>query len=231
MNFTIDYIAHNNKLSNINPYYKIFVSIFFMLFTLILNNLFLDAFVFMLMAILIIIVAKISYKSYLKFISIPFIFAIVSCLFLVFFFGEGKIIYNTGILGIVVTQDSLNLGIYTFCRAFACFSCLGFLSLTTQIAEILHVLDELKFPKVLTEIALLMYNTIFVFAEQLTTMKNAQETRLGYFGTKNTYRSLGSLFTNLFFKSLDKSESLQIALDSRCYNGTLPIYKPSKRNK
>ncbi len=57
-------------------------------------------------------------------------------------------------------------------------------------------------------------------------MRNAQESRMGYGGTKATYRSLGSLFSNLFLISLDKSESLQCALDSRGYTGEMPIYEP-----
>ncbi len=231
MKFDMDFIAHNNNLSSMNPYYKLIIAIVIMLFALIVNNLTVDVIVFVLMAILIIIVAKISFKSYLKFITIPFIFAAITCLYLVFFTGTGEVIYNTHFWGIVVTDNSLNLGITTFCRVFACFSCLGFLALTTPIAEILHCLGECKVPKVVIEIALLMYNTIFIFLNQLDTMRNAQETRLGYVGTKSAYRSLGSLFTNLFLKSLDKSEKLQCALDSRCYNGEMPIYKPSKEKK
>ena len=230
MNFNMDYIAHNNRLSSINTSYKVFVSIIVMLITLALNNLYLDVIVFVLMAFLIILVAKISVKDYLKFITIPFIFTVITSIYLILFTGTGEIIYNTGFFGIVITNNSLNLGIYTFARVFACFSCLGFLALTTPIAEILHFLGDLKVPKILLEIALLMYNTIFIFLEELNTMRNAQETRLGYNGSKSTYRSLGSLFSNLFLKSLDKSEKLQCALDSRCYSGEMPRYKPSKNN-
>ena len=76
-----------------------------------------------------------------------------------------------------------------------------------------------------------MYNTIFIFLDQLSTMRNAQDTRLGYVGTKSTYKSLGMLFTNLFFRSLDKSETLQCSLDSRCYQGYLPVYEPKRGDK
>ncbi len=231
MKFDMDFIAHNNNLSLMNPYYKLIIAILIMLFSLIVNNLIIDIIVFILMGILITLVAKISFKSYLKFITIPFIFSAITCLYLIFFTGTGEIIFNTHFFGIVVTDKSLNLGINTFCRVFACFSCLGFLALTTPIAEILHCLRSCKVPKIFIEISLLMYNTIFIFLDQLDRMRNAQETRLGYFGTKSAYHSLASLFTNLFVKSLDKSEKLQCALDSRCYDGEIPIYKPSKVKK
>ena len=231
MKFDIDYIAHNNRLSDTNVYAKVLVGVGLMILTLILDNLILDAVVFVLMGILVLGIARISVKSYIKFLTIPIIFAVITCVFLIFFFGSGKVIYNTGIFGIVVTQSSLDLGIKTFCRCFACFSCLGFVTLTTPIADLLQCLHSIKVPVLFIDIALLMYNTIFIFLDQLYTMRNAQETRLGYMGSKSTYKSLGMLFSNLFFRSLDKSETLQCSLESRCYQGYLPVYKPNRRDK
>lgn len=231
LKFDIDYIAHNNRLSDFNMYVKVIVSIGLMVATLILDNLTLDIIVFVLMAILVLGVARVSVKSYIKFLTIPIVFAVITCLFLIFFFGHGPLIYDTGLWGIGITQSSLDLGITTFCRCFACFSCLGFLTLTTPIADILQCLHVVKVPVIFIDIALLMYNTIFIFLDQLDTMRNAQQTRLGYVGSKNTYKSLGMLFSNLFFRSLDKSETLQCSLDSRCYQGYLPVYKPKRGGK
>ena len=231
LKFDIDYIAHNNRLSDFNMYVKVIVSIGLMVATLILDNLTLDIIVFVLMAILVLGVARVSVKSYIKFLTIPIVFAVITCLFLIFFFGHGPLIYDTGFWGIGITQSSLDLGITTFCRCFACFSCLGFLTLTTPIADILQCLHVVKAPVIFIDIALLMYNTIFIFLDQLDTMRNAQQTRLGYVGSKNTYKSLGMLFSNLFFRSLDKSETLQCSLDSRCYQGYLPVYKPKRGGK
>ena len=231
MKFDIDYIAHNNRLSDTNVYAKVIFGLGLMVLTLILDNLALDAAVFVLMGILVLGVARISVKSYIKFLTIPIIFAVITCVFLIFFFGSGKVIFDTGLWGIGVTQSSLDLGIKTFCRCFACFSCLGFVTLTTPIADLLQCLHSIKVPVLFIDIALLMYNTIFIFLDQLYTMRNAQETRLGYMGSKSTYKSLGMLFSNLFFRSLDKSETLQCSLDSRCYQGYLPVYKPNRRDK
>ena len=231
LKYDIDYIAHNNRLSDFNMYVKVIVAIGLMIITLILDNLTLDIIVFVLMAILVLGVARVSVKSYLKFLTIPIVFAVITCLFLIFFFGHGPLIYDTGLWGIGITQSSLDLGIKTFCRCFACFSCLGFLTLTTPIADILQCLHMVKVPVIFIDIALLIYNTIFIFLDQLDTMRNAQQTRLGYTGSKNTYKSLGMLFSNLFFRSLDKSETLQCSLDSRCYQGYLPVYKPKRGGK
>ena len=156
-------------------------------------------------------------------------FVIITCLFLIFFFGNGPVIYRTGIFGIVVTKDSLHYGVYTFFRVIGCLPILGFLALTTPIAKILHCLATLKVPKIVIEIALLMYNSIFIFLNEIDTMQKAQETRLGYHSYISSFKSLGALSSTIFLRSLDKSETLQNSLDSRGYTGEIPLYKPQKR--
>ena len=222
----IDYIAHTNELKNINSSIKFIVAIGLMVLAFVVNIPSFSFLIAFLIAILLIFIAKVPFKFYLKFISIPFTFTLITCIIMAFFFGSGMIIYETGILGIVLREDALALAILTFSRTLACFSALGFLALTTPIAEILNNLDKIKVPKIFIEIALLMYTIIFVFLEQVKIMTNAQTTRMGYNGIKNSYRSLGLLITNLFIRSLDKSEQLQYALDSRGYSGDLPKYNP-----
>ena len=226
MKFDMDYIAHNNALTESNPYVKLFLTIILLIVTLALDNLYFDLFIFIVMSFVILFIAKINYKSYLKFLSIPMAFLVITCIFLVFFFGSGEVIYETGIFGIVVTTDSLHYGVYTFSRVMGCLPCLGFLALTTPIAKILHCLGSLKVPKILIEIALLMYNTIFIFLNEIDTMQKAQETRLGYHSYVSSFKSLGALASTIFLRSLDKSETMQNALDSRGYTGELPVYKP-----
>nr|WP_295161143.1 cobalt ECF transporter T component CbiQ [uncultured Methanobrevibacter sp.] len=229
MKFDMDYIAHHNALTETNPYLKLFITIFLLVLTLALDNLYFDIFIFIAMSIVILAIAKINIRSYLKFLSIPMVFVVLTCIFLIFFFGKGEVIYETGIFGIVVTTDSLHYGVYTFFRVIGCLPLLGFLALTTPIAKILHCLETLKVPKIVIEIALLMYNTIFIFLNEIDTMQKAQETRLGYSTYFGSFKSLGALASTIFLRSLDKSETLQHSLDSRGYTGELPVYVPRKR--
>lgn len=229
MKFDMDYIAHHNKLTESNPYFKLFLTIILLIVTLALDNLYFDVVIFVIMSVVILAIARINYKSYLKFLSLPMAFLIITCIFLIFFFGKGEVIYETGIFGIVVTNDSLHYGVYTFMRVMACLPCLGFLALTTPIAKILNCLRSLHVPKILIEIALLMYNSIFIFLNEIDTMKKAQDSRLGYNSYFTSFKSLGALASTIFLRSLDKSETLQFALDSRGYDGDLPVYKPRKK--
>ena len=230
MKFDMDYIAHHNALTETNPYFKLFLTIFLLILTLALDNLYFDITIFVIMSIVILGFAKISFRSYLKFLSIPMAFVIITCLFLIFFFGKGEVVFETGIFGIVVTTDSLHYGVYTFFRVVGCLPSLGFLALTTPIAKILNCLSTLKVPRIFIEIALLMYTSIFIFLNEIDTMQKAQETRLGYHSYFNSFKSLGALASTIFLRSLDKSETLQHSLDSRGYTGELPIYKPKKRS-
>ena len=229
MKFDMDYIAHHNALTESNPYIKLFLTIILLIVTLALDNLYFDVIIFVVMSIVILAIAKINIKSYLKFLSIPMAFLVITCIFLLFFFGKGDVIYETGIWGIVVTEDSLHYAVYTFMRVMGCLPCLGFLALTTPIAKVLNCLRTLKVPVIMIEIALLMYNTIFIFLNEIDTMQKAQETRLGYHSYWSSFKSVGALASTIFLRSLDKSETLQHSLDSRGYTGELPVYKPRKR--
>ena len=231
MKFDMDYIAHNNALTEANPYFKLFLTIILLIVTLALDNLYFDIIIFSVMSVVILAIAKINFRSYLKFLSIPMAFLIITCLFLIFFFGSGEVIYDTKLFGIVVTKDSLHYGVYTFFRVIGCLPCLGFLALTMPIAKILPCLSTLKVPKIIIEIGLLMYNTIFIFLNEIDTMQKAQQTRLGYHSYTTSFKSLGALASTIFLRSLDKSETLQHSLDSRGYNGDLPIYEPKNRSK
>ena len=230
MKFDMDYIAHHNELTEANPYLKLFLTIVLLIVTLALDNLYFDVLIFVIMSFAILAIAKISIRSYLKFLSIPVAFLVITCFFLMFFFGKGEVIFETGILGIVVTTDSFHYAVYTFMRVLGCFPCLGFLALTTPIAKILHCLATLKVPKILIEIGLLMYNAIFIFLNEIDTMRKAQDTRLGYHSYWSSFKSLGALASTIFLRSLDKSETMQFALDSRGYTGELPLYEPKKEN-
>ena len=41
---------------------------------------------------------------------------------------------------------------------------------------------------------------------------------------------LNLLGSNIFLRSMDKAESLQHSLDSRGYDGEIPMYKPQNRS-
>jgi len=96
------------------------------------------------------------------------------------------------------------------------------------MTELFSEFERFKIPKVVLEIAMLMYRYIFVFLNEALNMYHAQETRLGYSSLRKTYKSLGLLISNLFIRTWVKGEQAYIAMESRGYDGSLKTLKVQK---
>jgi len=222
---TLDSYAHSNSLKNVNINFKVLFAILTMLVNLISTSPVIPLFITFLMSFLIIFKAKISLKFYLKFLIIPFFFGFLTFIFMSFFFGVGVNIFEPGIFNLAVTDDGLNLGLLVFSRIIGGFSCLAFLTLTTPVNKMFSIFEDLKVPKIVIEITMLMYRYIFLFLEEAWNMYSSQKTRMGYSNMKNTYKSLGMLSSNLFIKTWIKGEQAYIAMESRCYDGSINSFK------
>ena len=82
MEFDIDWIAHNNRLADFNPYLKVISSIILVLSALFISNNYYSIFTIILASLLLLLVAKVSLRDYLKFLTIPFAFTFITCIFL-----------------------------------------------------------------------------------------------------------------------------------------------------
>jgi len=174
---------------------------------------------------LIVFQAKIPWKFYLKFLSVPFLFGLITFIFMSLFFGVGAHILDLGIFNLAVTEDGFNLGLLTFSRVLAGFTCMAFLALTIPMTELFSELERLKIPQIVMELAMLMYRYIFIFLDEGLNMYHAQETRLGYSSLPKSFKSMGMLGSNLFIRTWVKGEQAHIAMESRCYNGSLKTLK------
>lgn len=222
---TLDSYAHSNGLKNANINFKVLFAILTMLVSLISASPVIPLIITFLMSFLIIFKAKIPVKFYLKFLTIPFFFGFLTFIFMALFFGIGAHIYEFGIFNLSITQDGFNLGFLVFSRILGGFSCLAFLTLTTPMNEMFFMFEGLKIPKIVIEISMLMYRYIFLFLEEAGNMYNSQKTRMGYGSIKNSFKSLGVLSTNLFIRTWLKGEQAYVAMESRCYDGSIKSFK------
>ena len=174
-----------------------------------------------LVSFIILFEAKIPVKFYLKFLTIPLTFALITFVFMALFFGTGQHIYNLGFLNLSVTADGFNRGFLVFSRILGGFACMAFIGLTTPMTEIFKVLEDFKFPKVMLEISMLMYRYIFVSLDEAVTMYHSQETRLGYSSLKKSYKSMGILIANIFIKTWITGEKSFVSMQSRGYDGSI----------
>lgn len=225
-NNTLDNYAHSNNLKNVNTYFKVLFAILTMFMSLISTSPVIPLIITFSMSFLIIFEAKIPWKFYLKFLLVvPVTFGLITFVFMALFFGVGSHVLDLGIFNLAVTSDGFNLGLLVFARMLGGFSCLAFLALTTPMNELFSVFDSLKIPKIVIEIAMLMYRYIFLFLDEALEMYHSQETRLGYSSLKKTYKSIGMLASNLFIRTWIKGEQAYVAMESRCYDGTIRLLK------
>ncbi len=222
---TLDNYAHSNKYNDLNTYFKVLFGILTMLMSLISTSPVVPLIIALFMSVLIIFGAKVSYKFYLKFFFFPFSFGLITFIFMAIFFGVGVHILEFGIFNLAVTADGFNLGLLVFARMLGGFACLAFLALTTPMTELFSVLRLIKIPQIVLEIAMLMYRYIFVFLDEAINMYHTQETRLGYSSLKKSFKSMGMLGSNLFIRTWMKGEQAYIAMESRCYDGSIRTVK------
>ncbi len=220
---TLDNYAHSNQLKGANVYFKVLFALLTMLVSLISTSPVVPIIITFSMSFLIIFEAKIPWKFYLKFVAIPIIFGFLTFIYMAFFFGLGASIFEIGIFNLAVTVDGFNQGLLVFARMMGGFSCMAFLALTTPMTELFSVLETFKIPKIVLEIAMMMYRFIFVFLDEAINMYHAQQTRLGYHGIKASYKSMGMLASNLFIRTWIKGERVYVSMESRGYNGSLYI--------
>ncbi len=221
---TLDNYAHSNNLRDANVNFKVLFAIMTLIVSLISTSPVIPLIITILMSYLIIFPAKIPWKFYLKFLSIPFIFGFLTFVYMSFFFGTGPDIFNSGIFNLSVTVDGFNTGLLVFARMMGGFTCMAFLALTTPMTELFSVLESFKIPKIIIELAMMMYRYIFLFIDEGINMYHAQQTRLGYHNLRSSYKSMGMLASNLFIRTWIKGEQAYISMESRGYNGSLYIH-------
>ncbi|BDH79685.1 MAG TPA: cobalt ECF transporter T component CbiQ [Methanothermobacter sp.] len=229
MNISTDFYAHHNNLNRIPPGVKLSWGILTMILSLLSPSPIIPIIVAILMSFIIVFIAGVPSRYYLKFVSVPFAFGFLTLILMSLFFGVKP--SSIGFSWFRVYLDGLHTGFLAFSRIMGGFTCLAFLSLTTPINEIFKQLEKIKVPRIIIEIALLMYRMIFIFLEEASTMYNAQETRLGYNSIRNSIKSLGLLASNLFIRSWLQGEKVYQAMEARCYNGEIPTMKIHETDK
>jgi cobalt/nickel transport system permease protein len=145
---------------------------------------------------------------------------------LALFWGDGQPLVDIPFLGFSLALfklEGITLSINTFCRVEGALSCLFFLVLTTTITDLSLILRRIHVPKVLVEIAMLIYRYIFVFLEISEQMTMAQKLRLGEGGWLKRIRGLGLLASNLFIRTLEQGERTFVAMSARGYDGEIRV--------
>ncbi len=218
--------AIKSPARKLNPYIRVFLSVGALFIAVVANSPASSIYVFLFMLILILFFARIPSGVVFKLLVLPMSFVIPASLVIAFLQGEHAIFsLNTGFATLRIYREGVMTSVETLFRSLAGISSLYFLILTTTMSELFSILKSMRFPDFFIEISMMVYRFIFIFLEEMEIMVTATASRLGFSNFRSHLRSFGMLGSMLFIKTLEKGEKIQIAMESRCYDGKIPYLK------
>jgi cobalt/nickel transport system permease protein len=137
--------------------------------------------------------------------------------------------WPVGPVWIASSRASLQAALQLATRALGAASAMNFLALTTPLVDLVDLMRRWRLPSLLIDLMTLIYRFIFVLLEGVERMRAAQASRLGYINIRRSLVSAGLLGSRLFIDSYQRSQRLQIALESRGYIGELRVLPSSYR--
>lgn len=217
----IDQYAYHNRFSDIHAFDKVTFSLFMLLFSLFARDMKVSFTVFLISSIMILL-ARIPIKYYIKLLVLPITFILLGLIPLMVNFSlnaipGSEIIFaiSMGKLFIYVDMSSVRAAFQLFMVSIGSISCLYLLILTTPLVEILYLLKKWRISPLFIEIIAITYRFLFTLIETVAEIYHSQSSRLGYTSFRTGLTSLGYLTTALFLKSLQKATKLHQAVESR----------------
>ena len=176
----------------------------------------------------------IPFFRYLRFLTVPLTFLILSTLAIMFNLRQTPLDLFAVPLGnwyLTASTHSFFYALQLILTALSAVSCLYFLAFTTPMPDILEVLRKLRCPKLLIELMLLIYRYIFVLLDCAHSISIAQKSRLGNISFRQSLRSFGQLVSALFIQAVRRSGRLYDAMESRCYDGDIRVLSENRPPK
>ena len=139
---------------------------------------------------------------------------------------SGSVIWDTNLLWVHVhmTVDSFNKAWLVLFRGVAGMAVMMAFATSTPIPYLSQALNQLRIPKEVSELVVLIYRYGFLLLERMEVMWNAAQCRLGFNGVITSLKSTASIAVGMFISSSAMSDKAQIALSCRNYRGYFPIY-------
>lgn len=223
----IDKYAYSNDLTRINPMIKFTFGTTLLLMAIIIENIYINISIIVLLAMMIIFVAKINARRYMGLFLIPSSFLVLSIITILISFSKNNLpfIYSLHIGNIYagITHESLSFSIKLVLRTLACLSSTYFIALSIPMNQLIVVFKILKVPMVIIEMIILIYRFANIFINEYRDMQTAIELKFGFRGLKNSYHSVSLLVSLLFMKMMKSYEELNTSLEVKNYNGNFYI--------
>jgi cobalt/nickel transport system permease protein len=219
-------IAQKNGLREVNVYLKLAAGLGAILLCLLSTSYIPPLFIALVLTGAILFLARVEAKIYAELFMVPLWFAIMSVAGIILISGGNDIFWRWDILpsfSLSITRESINRGIFVFCRVIGGMSALCFISLTTPMTDIFTVFRRCNVPETVIDLMMIIYRTIFILMDQVIQIYHAQVMRLGYSTWRESLHSFASLCGAAFITSWDAGEDWIRAMDARCYNGKFAL--------
>lgn len=222
----IDKLCYNSKLRYVNAGVKLAYTLLTLALCIVSRSILIACIVLAVNTFLIIHKGGIPGRRYLRLMTIPLVFLLLSTLAIFVNVSKSPLdafavpvgnYYMTG------SFRGLYQGVQLILTALSSVSCLYFLSLNTPMTDILNELRKIKCPSILIELMLLIYRFIFVLLSISSAITTSQNSRLGNRNFKTSCKSFGAMGSALFIRAMKKSGMLYDSMEARCYDGTIRV--------
>jgi len=219
-------IAQKNGLREVNTQVKLAAGLGAILLCLLSASYIPPLFIAIVLTLAILFLARVDARTYAELFVVPLWFAVMSVAGIILISGGHDLFWRWDILpafSLSITRDSINQGVFVFCRVLGGMSAICFISLTTPMTDIFTVFRRCKMPDTMIDLMMIIYRTIFILMDQLVQVYHAQVMRLGYSTWRESLHSFASLCGAAFIASWDAGEDLIRAMDARCYDGKFAL--------
>lgn len=162
-------------------------------------------------------------------LALPFVIAVIPLIFI----NTGPMVSTKLFENIYLTYSPSGIERFTniALKSWISMQAAVLLSTTTSMADILAGLQLLKVPTIFVSVVGLMWRYLFLMIAEVKRMMHARSSRSGYL--KKTKQTGGSVFWrakvsggmagSLFLRSIERSERIFAAMQSRGYDGKISV--------
>lgn len=221
--------SKQSPIHNLEGRIKLITSILIILICVTSKELFIP----IILEIMLLIILKIANLSYIDsakrlLMLLPFGGAII-----IFqpFIQPGNIIWSYSWLHI--TDFGLNWAILLFVRIIVCLTTIIIYSSTTPLQEMASSFRKLKMPRDLAMILSIMVRFLFLFIDELTSIRKSQKSRNFNIHSKNTpykwrVKQVGYTIGMMFLKSYEQGERVHRSMVSRGFSDASEMFDEKK---
>lgn len=221
--FEIDHYAHTGRLTNISPALKVGCGLAVLTVAVSMDSSMLHALLLLFMAALSVGWAGVPLRPYLRLYAIPASFTALSLLTIALTVTRSPepllLAVPLGGRFIGLSETGVQTAGLLLSRSLAGISATYFIALTTPVYQWAGLLRWLNVPREFTELMVLIYRFVTIFAGELDTMRQASDLKFGSRTPRLMLRSSSALAGVLFTRVMGSYQDWQRALDLKLYQG------------